>query len=323
MNDKQIQEMALAIQRGERLALSKAITLAESKLEEHHQYAQKIIGLLRKNEHYSRRIAVTGIPGAGKSTFIEALGLQLVESGHKIAVLAIDPSSRLTGGSILGDKTRMEHLSRLENAYIRPSATGGNLGGITQRTYESMILCEAAGYDTIIIETVGVGQSETMVNDITDFFIFLQIAATGDELQGIKRGIMEMTDLIFINKADALPEKLLQESKMDINRALQLLPQKITNWKRPIIKGSAFTSQGISEVIESMNNFFTNPEIIEKVKEKREQQHWLRVETYAQEFLQNRLQHFLQSKNWQQSLGLNSEQNPYEIAKRIIQHFKP
>lgn len=315
--------MASLVQQGDRLAMSKAITLAESKLETHHRYAQQIISLVEDPEIHSRRIAVSGIPGAGKSTFIEALGLQLVQNGHKVAVLAIDPSSRLTGGSILGDKTRMEELSRSQNAYIRPTATGGNLGGITQRTYESMVLCEAAGYDIILIETVGVGQSETMVNDITDFFIFLQIAATGDELQGIKRGIMEMTDLIFLNKADALPSELIHESKMDINRAIQLLPAKMPKWRRPIIIGSAYSGNGIAEVLQKVDEYFQTPEIQQQIADKRQSQRWLRVESYAQEILQHRLQSFLEEASKKQDFLASEDKNPYAYAQQLLKEFLP
>lgn len=245
-----------AITHGDIAYLSKAITLAESTKEEHQIFVQQLIKALEPAKINSKRIAITGIPGVGKSTFIESLGKLLVNRGKKVAVLAIDPSSILSKGSILGDKTRMEELAREKNAFIRPSANNGNLGGITIRTYESMLLCEAAGFDHILIETVGVGQSEVLVNSITDLFLFLQLPGSGDDLQGIKRGIMEMADLIFINKTDIFEEKLSKEAKLDIVRSLQFLPAKPSGWKRKTILGSGLKGEGIATLWEQIELYF-------------------------------------------------------------------
>ena len=247
--------LAQKIKEGDRYALSKAITLAESNRLDDLQLAHQIISLLPTSST-SKRIAITGIPGVGKSTFIESLGKFLIKKGEKVAILAIDPSSSLSKGSILGDKTRMEDLSREENAYIRPSASNGSLGGVTSRTYEAILLCEAAGFENILIETVGVGQSETLVNEISDIFLFLQLPGSGDDLQGIKRGIMEMADLIFVNKADTFQEKLVKDAKLDIVRSLQFLPTKNSQWKRKSIIGSGLIGKGIPELWDLITEYF-------------------------------------------------------------------
>jgi LAO/AO transport system kinase len=247
--------LAQKIKEGDRYALSKAITLAESNRLDDLQLAHQIISLLPTSST-SKRIAITGIPGVGKSTFIESLGKFLINKGEKVAILAIDPSSSLSKGSILGDKTRMEDLSREENAYIRPSASNGSLGGVTSRTYEAILLCEAAGFENILIETVGVGQSETLVNEISDIFLFLQLPGSGDDLQGIKRGIMEMADLIFVNKADTFQEKLVKDAKLDIVRSLQFLPTKNSQWKRKSIIGSGLIGKGIPELWDLITEYF-------------------------------------------------------------------
>src|SRR5690606_7698078 len=245
MKTESIEELAEGIRNGNRVSLSRAITLAESSLPEHQQKAHQLIQMLMPFTGKSKRIAITGVPGVGKSTFIEGMGNLLTQKGYKVAVLAIDPSSSLSGGSIMGDKTRMEDLARNPNAYIRPSATGGFLGGIASRTYEAMLLCEAAGYEIVMIETVGVGQSETLVNDMTDLFLFLQIPGAGDDLQGIKRGIMEMSDLIFINKVDDFGLDKAKDVKVTLARSLQFLPQKDSFWKRKVLIGSGLSGKGL------------------------------------------------------------------------------
>ncbi len=247
--------LAQKIKDGDRFALSRAITLAESNRLDDLSSAHQIISLL-PTSNTSKRIAITGIPGVGKSTFIESLGKYILQQGEKVAILAIDPSSSLSKGSILGDKTRMEDLSRENNAYIRPSASNGSLGGITSRTYEAILLCEAAGFENILIETVGVGQSETLVNEISDLFLFLQLPGSGDDLQGIKRGIMEMADLIFVNKSDSFQEKLVKDAKLDIVRSLQFLPTKSSQWKRKSIIGSGLIGKGIPELWELVSDYF-------------------------------------------------------------------
>ncbi len=233
------------IKQGDVLALSKGITLVESGKPEHRLLAMKLINALYDHERKTIRIGVTGIPGVGKSTFIEQLGLEIIRAGHKLAVLAIDPSSTRSGGSILGDKTRMEALSRSSSSYIRPSPSSGNLGGVAARTRESMLLCEAAGFDVVIIETVGVGQSEIEVINITDCFLMLAMPGTGDELQGIKRGIMETADMIVINKADGTNLDAAKRAKMQIEMALHLFPLPESGWAPKVKLASALKKEGI------------------------------------------------------------------------------
>jgi LAO/AO transport system kinase len=243
------------ILKGNITALSQAITLIESTQTEHLQKANKVIMGCLPHARKSVRVGITGIPGVGKSTFIEALGLHLIENQKKVAVLAVDPSSTVSKGSILGDKTRMESLVKSNNAYIRPSASGSSLGGVARKTRESIILCEAAGFDTILIETVGVGQSETAVHGMVDFFLLLKIAGAGDELQGIKRGIMEMADAIVINKADGDNIHRAKNAKVDFSRALHLYPPKSSGWIPTVSLCSAIEQTGIKELWETIEDF--------------------------------------------------------------------
>ncbi len=236
------------ILKGNITALSRAITLVESSNPTHLKKANNIIRLCLPHANKSVRIGITGVPGVGKSTFIEAFGLHLTGIGKKVAVLAVDPSSSLSKGSILGDKTRMEDLVKDDNAFIRPSPSGTSLGGVARKTRETIILCEAAGFDTIIIETVGVGQSETAVHSMVDFFLLLKIAGAGDELQGIKRGIIEMADAIAINKADGDNLKAAKLAKVEFNRALHLYPQKASEWQPKVTLCSALKREGISDL---------------------------------------------------------------------------
>ncbi|MCO6479421.1 MAG: methylmalonyl Co-A mutase-associated GTPase MeaB [Phaeodactylibacter sp.] len=244
---------------GSRVLLSQAITLIESTRPEHQQLAQEIIGLCLphpdSNRKRSIRIGITGSPGVGKSTFIEALGLHLLEEGHCLAVLAIDPSSKVSKGSILGDKTRMEKLAGSEAAFIRPSPAGDSLGGVARKTRESIILCEAAGYDTIIIETVGVGQSETAVHSMADFFLLLLLPGAGDELQGIKRGIVEMADFIAVNKADGERLPLAKRARQEYRNALHLFPPKESGWTPKVEICSAETGTGIPEIWQQIKTY--------------------------------------------------------------------
>lgn len=239
----------------DRVILSQAITLVESAKKEDQEIAQQIINSLTPNSGGSIRIGITGVPGVGKSTFIEAFGNYLTSSGKKIAVLAIDPTSQSSRGSILGDKTRMENLSINPNAYIRPSASGKNLGGIAQKTKETIILCEAAGYDVILVETVGVGQSEIEVDQLTDFFLLLMIPGAGDELQGIKRGIMEMADAIIINKAEKSNLTKAKIAQKQYKNALHLFPPKESGWTPTVSLCSAIENKGISEVWETIQSY--------------------------------------------------------------------
>lgn len=236
------------ILKGDRVILSKAITLVESALPQHQDLAQQIIAACLPHSGKALRLGITGVPGAGKSTFIEALGMYLCRSGHKLAVLAIDPSSQRSKGSILGDKTRMEELSVEPNAYIRPSASAGTLGGVARKTRESIILCEAAGYDTIFVETVGVGQSETAVHSMVDFFLLILISGAGDELQGIKRGIMEMADGIAVNKADGDNVMRANRAAAECRTALHLFPLAESGQETKVLTCSALTGEHIDEV---------------------------------------------------------------------------
>ncbi|MDR2040638.1 MAG: methylmalonyl Co-A mutase-associated GTPase MeaB [Bacteroidales bacterium] len=245
-----LDEYVEGILNGNRTILSKAITLIESSLPEHEKMAQDIIERCLPYSGKSVRIGITGVPGAGKSTFIEAMGGYLTSNGKKLAVLAIDPSSERSKGSILGDKTRMEQLSSDPNAFIRPSPSSGSLGGVARKTRETVFLCEAAGFDTIFIETVGVGQSETAVHSMTDFFLLIQIAGAGDELQGIKRGIMEMADLIAVNKADGNNMEKAQLAKAQYQSALRLFPKPVSGWEPKATICSSITKLGIDEIWE-------------------------------------------------------------------------
>lgn len=240
---------------GDITLLSKAVTLVESANSKHQQLAQDIITQCLPHSGKSIRVGITGVPGVGKSTFIEALGIYITKKGGKLAVLAIDPSSERTKGSILGDKTRMEELSGDKNAYIRPSPSAGSLGGVARKTRETIILCEAAGFNHIFIETVGVGQSETAVHSMTDFFLLLMLAGAGDELQGIKRGIMEMADLIAINKADGNNIEKAQMAKVQYNNAIHLFPRKDSEWDPKVLTCSASVKSGISEIWDQIENY--------------------------------------------------------------------
>ncbi|WP_452228123.1 MULTISPECIES: methylmalonyl Co-A mutase-associated GTPase MeaB [unclassified Lacinutrix] len=248
-------DLVSQILKGNITALSRAITLVESKNPTHLEKANTIITACLPHANKSVRVGITGVPGVGKSTFIEALGTHLTAQGKKVAVLAIDPSSSLTKGSILGDKTRMEDLVKDKNAFIRPSPSGESLGGVARKTRETIILCEAAGFDTIIIETVGVGQSETAVHSMVDFFLLLKLAGAGDELQGIKRGIIEMADAIAINKADGDNARSAKIAKVEFNRALHLYPAKDSEWQPKVTLCSALHNEGIDKIWEIIESY--------------------------------------------------------------------
>ena len=233
-----------ALRAGQRRALAKAITLIESQRDEDRLASQDLLNSLLPDTGKSIRIGITGVPGVGKSTFIEAFGQHLVRSGHRVAVLAVDPSSPIAGGSILGDKTRMEHLSREENAFIRPSPAGSALGGVALKTRESMLLCEAAGFDIVLVETVGVGQSEHQVAGMVDFFLVLMLPGGGDELQGIKKGILELADAIVINKADGDGTALARTTRQHYASAMALLNHP-EDWQPNVLTCSALQNEGI------------------------------------------------------------------------------
>src|SRR5690606_4551418 len=244
------------ILRGDRVVLGRAITLVESALPAHQELAEAILERCLPHAGRSVRVGITGVPGVGKSTFIEALGTRLTAAGRRLAVLAIDPSSTRTGGSILGDKTRMGRLANDPAAFVRPSPSGGSLGGVARRTRETIFLCEAAGFDTVFVETVGVGQSEVSVQAMVDFFLLLVLAGAGDELQGIKRGIVEMADGIAITKADGDNVKAAQLARSQYRHALHLYPPRPSGWKPHVHLCSALTGAGIENVWRDMEAFF-------------------------------------------------------------------
>jgi len=279
------EELVEGIRLGNKRLIAKAITLVESKKSEHRLQAEELLKKIMPLTGKSIRIGITGVPGAGKSTFIENFGRLAISNGKKVAVLAIDPSSAINKGSILGDKTRMEELAKEENAFIRPSPSSGFLGGVANTTFETMMICEAAGYDYILIETVGVGQSEVLVADITDVFLFLKIIGGGDELQGIKRGIMEMVDVIFINKVDADNLQKAKNTKLELKRALDFIPPKEKNWKIPVLLGSALNNEGLGEVFETINEFIHLKKKSNRFEEVRTLQSEKRFEYWVQEYI--------------------------------------
>lgn len=254
-NRPAIKECVEGILDGDRILLSRAITLIESQLPADNQLARQIIEKIIPYTGNSIRIGITGVPGVGKSTFIESFGNLVVEEGHKLSVLAIDPSSKKSGGSILGDKTRMDSLSKNENAFIRPSSARASLGGVAHKTRETVLLCEAAGYDVILIETVGVGQSEMAVHEMVDFFLLLMLAGAGDELQGIKKGIMEMADGIAITKADGDNVNAAKKAKAAYQNALHLFPMAESRWSAKVVTCSATENAGIREIWQLIKDY--------------------------------------------------------------------
>ena len=301
--------------------LSRAITLVESNNSKHQAKANQILEQCLPHSNKSVRIGITGVPGVGKSTFIEVFGKYLTSLGKKVAVLAIDPSSRIQKGSILGDKTRMETLVNDENAFIRPSPSGESLGGVARKTRETVTLCEAAGFDVIVIETVGVGQSETTVHSMVDFFLLLKLANAGDELQGIKRGIIEMADAIAINKADGLNVKETNLAKTEFANALHLFPAKESDWIPKVVTCSALDNKGIDSIYKMISEYFSMTKKNGYFYQKRNSQNinWL-LETIDNE-LKNE---FYQNNKVQEAMKKfikmieNQEINPFQAAKEIL-----
>lgn len=275
--DLSVAELYKGILEGDISALARAITLVESTSNEHFQKSNTLINNCLPHSGKSLRIGITGVPGVGKSTFIESFGSLLIGNGRKVAVLAVDPSSSISKGSIMGDKTRMQELVKNANAFIRPSPTGLSLGGVARKTRETIILCEAAGFDTILVETVGVGQSETAVHGMVDFFLLLQLAGAGDELQGMKRGIMEMADAIVINKADGHNYDEAQLAKAEFTRAVHLYPPKENGWTTKVLSCSALEGTGITDIWKVIQTYTEPKKMGDHLLYKRRQQnkYWL------------------------------------------------
>jgi len=319
-----VDKIVKGILKGNITILSSAITLIESNLAKHRLIANQIIEKCLPHSGNSVRIGITGVPGVGKSTFIEALGIHLIKTNHKLAVLAIDPSSEQSGGSILGDKTRMEQLSAEKNAFIRPSPSSGSLGGVARKTRETILLCEAAGFDTIFIETVGVGQSETKVHSMVDFFLLMMLAGAGDELQGIKRGIMEMADTIIINKADSDNIKKAMLAKKEYENALHMFPPSDSDWIPNVLLTSAIKNSGIHEVWNSITDYKNLTKQNRYWQHNRQQQakFWMH-ETILESLKSN----FYQDEtNKKQILEfekkvIKGEINPFEAAKILLDGY--
>ena len=318
------EQLIQGIKSGDKRLLGKAITLIESKKPEHRILAEDLLEKILPFTGKSIRIGITGVPGAGKSTFIESFGKYAISQGKKVAVLAIDPSSSVNKGSILGDKTRMEELAKDENAFIRPSPSSGFLGGVANTTFETMLICEAAGYDYILIETVGVGQSEVLVADISDVFLFLKIIGGGDELQGIKRGIMEMVDVIFINKVDEENLQKAKNTKLELQRALQFLPEKEKNWKVPVLLGSALNKIGLKDVFEKISDFINLKKNNGRFDEVRKLQAEKRFEYWVKEYILNASQSNKELENQYNEHKKNASElrsNPSSEAKIFVESF--
>jgi LAO/AO transport system kinase len=304
--------------------LSQAVTLVESVREEHQKQAQEIIEKCLPHTGQSVRVGITGVPGAGKSTSIDAFGMHLLKKGHKLAVLAIDPSSERSKGSILGDKTRMETLSREKNAFIRPSPTAGSLGGVARKTRETIILCEAAGFDTVFVETVGVGQSETAVHSMVDFFLLIQLAGTGDELQGIKRGIMEMADGIVINKADGDNIDRANLAASHFRNALHLFPPTDSSWTPEVLTYSGYYSLGIKEIWNMIDNYiaFTKSNGYFEYKRNEQSRYWMYESIHH--MLQSAFYHHPEMEQLlsvMEQKVLHNEISSFVAAKQLIDNF--
>jgi LAO/AO transport system kinase len=269
-----IDELAAGVLASDRSMLGRAITLIESRNPQHQRLAAELSLKLLPHSGNAFRIGITGVPGVGKSTFIEAFGCNLIAAGSKVAVLAVDPSSPLTGGSILGDKTRMAKLSVEENAFIRPSPSGGTLGGVTRTTRQTIVVCEAAGFDVILVETVGAGQSEVAVADMTDFFLVLMLPGAGDELQGIKKGVLEIADMIVVNKADADNEIRAKQAVIHYRNALHIMQQRSPNWLPPVQMCSALKSIGLEDIWQKLEEYRSKLDASGELQEKRRQQRW-------------------------------------------------
>ena len=320
-----LQNIADGVRAGNVRALAKAITLIESRNLDHSLAATTLLDELLPDTGKSIRIGISGVPGAGKSTFIEAFGMYLLQQGHKVAVLAVDPSSQLSGGSILGDKTRMEELARQAKAFIRPSPAGQTLGGVARKTRETMLVCEAAGYDVIIVETVGVGQSEITVASMVDFFLLLQLPNAGDELQGIKRGVMEIADAILINKSEGDNRPKAELARQQYANALHMLKPKSLNWQVPALLCSALHGEGIAEAWVAIEDFRVRMQQSGEFENKRR----LQASDWMWTLLIDDIKEmFLRDRNVEALLGqvqdavANGTTTPSAAARRLLEAFK-
>ena len=277
-----LEKLLDGLQKGDRLSLSKCITLIESEAEAQQEIRYKLIEAVEKIPCSSFRLAVTGVPGAGKSTLIDLLGTEWITKGHKVAVLAVDPSSAISNGSILGDKTRMTGLSKSPNAFIRPSPTRLQLGGVAAHTFETILVCEVAGFDRIIIETVGVGQSETLASQLADAVLLLLVSGTGDDLQGVKKGILESADIVFVNKADGANDKPAQAYARELDSISRLWPERRNGKKAFVMSGSAYEKKGLSELVEKTNAFLEAIKANHSLSQNRDSQKlsWLKAMFY-------------------------------------------
>lgn len=307
---------------GSRKELAKAITIIESSAPVHYGFGQELLQVLLPHTGNAVRLGITGVPGAGKSTFIEALGLLLANSGHRVAVLAVDPSSSLSGGSILGDKTRMEQLARHPEAFIRPSPSGGTLGGVHRKTRETMFLCEAAGFNVIIVETMGVGQSEFQVRSMVDFFMLLTLTGAGDELQGMKKGIVELADAIIVNKADGENKALAEKTMREFNQILHFLKPATKEWESKAYTCSALKNEGIDLIWQVVEKFYKAAKTSGVLEERRRSQtkEWmhaliteqLNVHFYRHPYVENHLAE-LEEK------AMNGQITPSQAAGRLFE----
>jgi len=323
--NRSVSEFVEGILSGNRVILSQAVTLVESSRTDHQKKAQAIIEQCIPYSGKSIRVGITGVPGAGKSTSIDSFGMHLLDKGHKLAVLAIDPSSERTKGSILGDKTRMERLSVQENAFIRPSPSAGSLGGVARKTRETIILCEAAGFDYVFIETVGVGQSETAVHSMVDFFLLIQLSGTGDELQGIKRGIMEMADGIVINKADGDNIDKAKMAQRQLRNALHLFPLPDSGWTPEVLTYSGYYNLGIKEIWDMVDRYVAFVKGNGYFGRKRNEQAKYRMYETINEYLRGNFYHNPEIANLLTRLEedlLQSRKSSYAAAKEALDKYE-
>ncbi|MFZ4525674.1 MAG: methylmalonyl Co-A mutase-associated GTPase MeaB [Chlorobium sp.] len=323
-HEPDIESIVSGIMQGNRHTLSRAITLIESQRPDHQLKAHEILDRCLAKKTNALRIGITGSPGAGKSTFIEALGEAIINQGLTLAVLAIDPSSQQSRGSILGDKARMEKLSCKKEAFIRPTASSGYLGGTSPKTHEAIVLCEAAGYDVILVETVGVGQSEVLVDTMVDFILLLMLPGSGDELQGIKRGIMEIADAVAITKTDGDQSGIAAVSKAEFEAGLRMLPAKHSFWQPQVILTSAISGIGIAEVWQNISDFFALMQDQNRLQERRSQQLKYLLSTVLEEMLKKEFfahPEVINSKKQVEQQVLSGELSPFSGASILMEAF--